>query len=166
MVKSYLSSAMKSLLTAITLTLVLPLAAIASPANVTDKSNKSEIESTTIPSFLEQFYSYQSQKYSLSLGEDRSACSYRIDPTDVYAQENTRFVTAVVSRGDQGTGCRGYFAFQILQADCESNILYAIERETEGDLHSRGWNRFERTLYSMAQPPAEVICNLPLSEAR
>ena len=99
-----------------------------------------------------------------------------IDPTDVYGQDRTRFVTAVVSRGSLGTACSGYFAFQILQADYESNILYSVERETEGDRRDLSWKRVERSLSisdgspdietpldSVTQAPAEVICSLPLS---
>lgn len=154
---------MKSLLTAIVLTLALPLSAIANPDNIVTEGSKSEPKVTTIPAFLEQFYDYQAQKYTLLLGEDRSACAYFIDPTDVYEQENSRFVTAIVSRGSQGTACSGYFAFQILQADCESNILYSIELEMENNPHSREWERFERSLYSVTQPAAEAVCSLPLS---
>ncbi len=137
--------------------------AIAAPSNIVTVGSKSEPKVTTIPAFLEQFYDYQTQKYTLLLGEDRGACAYRIDPADVYEQENTRFVTAVVSRGSQGTACSGYFAFQILQADCESNVLYSIKRATEGDPRSRSWKRLEQSLYSVAQPPVEAICGLPLT---
>lgn len=154
---------MKLLSTAIALIFVLPLSAIADPDNIVTENSKSEVESTAIPVFLEQFYDYQSQKYTLLLGDDRGACSYRIDPTDVYEQKNTRFVTAVVSRGSRGTACSGYFAFQVLQADCESNVLYSVGRETNGDPRSRSWGRFEMSLFSLAEPPAEVICSLPLA---
>ena len=92
---------MKSLLTAITLTLVLPLSAIAAPSDILTEGGESEPEVTAMPAFLEQFYNYQAQKYTLLLGEDGGACSYRINPTDIYEQENTRFVPAVVSRGSQ-----------------------------------------------------------------
>lgn len=153
---------MKLLLNAIALTFILPLSAIASSGNIVTENSKSEVKATTIPVFLEQFYNYQSQKYTLLLGNDRGACSYRIDPADVYEQENTRFVTAVVSRGSQGTACSGYFAFQVLQADCESNVLYSIGRETKGDPRSSSWERFEMSLFSVAEPPAEAICSLPL----
>ena len=168
---------MKLLLTAITLTFALPLSAIAAPDNIVTEGSQSEPNVTTAPAFLEQFYDYQAQKYTLLLGDDRGGCAYRIDPTDIYEQENTRFVTAAVSPGSQGTACSGYFAFQILQADCEANVLYSIERETEGDLRSRSWERLERPLlisngnlnietplYSAAQTPAEAICSLPLSK--
>lgn len=154
---------MKLLLTAIVLTLALPLSAIANPDNIVTEGSESEPKVTTVPAFLEQFYDYRAQKYTLLLGEDRGACAYFIDPTDVYEQENSRFVTAIVSRGSQGTACSGYFAFQILQADCESNILYSIELEMENAPHSREWERFERPLYSVTQPAAEAVCGLPLS---
>lgn len=152
--------------------------AAAVPDNTVAKTEVSQsgTEMPAIPAFLDQFYSYQSQKYTLLLGEDRGACAYRIDPTDVYEQENTRFVTSAVSRGSLGTACRGYFALQILQADCESNVLYSIEREAEGDSRTRSWERFERPLSvsdespdietpldEVIQNPAEVICSLPLS---
>ncbi|MFK8185437.1 MAG: hypothetical protein AB8B99_18835 [Phormidesmis sp.] len=117
------------------------------------------------------------QKHTLFLGTDRGACGYHIDPTDVYAQGNTRYAIAVVTGSDWGNGCRGHLSFQIFQADCESNTLYAIERETEGDRRWRGWERFERTLSiddgspsletsldSIEQPPAEAICGLPLAD--
>lgn len=152
--------------------------ATAAPNDIVTKieNSQTEPEGTTVPAFLEQFHNYQMQKYTLLLGEDRGACAYRIDPTDVYEQENTRFVIAVVSRGSLGTACSGYFAFQVLQADCDSNVLYSIEQETEGDRRFRSWERFERPLSisdgslnietpldEVAQPPAEVICGLPLS---
>lgn len=133
-------------------------------------------EMPATPEFLTQFQTYIGQKYSLLLGADRSACAYRIDPTDVHEQGSTRFVTVAVSASDRGNACTGYLAFQVFQADCESNTLYQIERETRDDRRFRRWERYERTLTiddrrpdletsldGIEQPPAEAICSLALS---
>lgn len=134
-------------------------------------------EAPSLPEFEEQFYDYMfSQKYTQLLGVDRGACAYSIDPTDVHAQGTTRFVTAVVTGSDWGTGCRGYLAFQVFQADCEDKTLYTIEKR-EGDRRFSGWERlpmtlaiddrnpeFETSLDVIEQPPAEAICSLPVAE--
>jgi hypothetical protein len=105
------------------------------------------------PVYLQQFFNYlNTQKYTLSLGEDRGACDYSIDPTDVYEQNNNRFVTAKVSRGIGGTACRGVLAFNILHADCPAKKLYEFQRETEGDLRTRGWRHLELSLVKYSPP--------------
>lgn len=124
----------------------------------------------SFPAPMDQFYNYlNQQKYTLLLGESRGACAYHIDPTDLYQQGTSRFVTAKISRGDSGTACRGVLEFQILQADCQTNTLYEFVRESEGDPRLRGWKRFEISLsnptqsatQAVTQQPAMRICSLP-----
>jgi hypothetical protein len=105
------------------------------------------------PAYQEQFFRYlNNQKYTLSLGEDRGACDYSIDPTDVYEQSGNRFVTAKISRGMVGTGCRGVLAFQVLHADCQAQKFYEFRRATEGEPRSRGWQHLEMSLAKYTPP--------------
>ena len=134
-------------------------------------------EMPATPAFQSQFLDYVfSQTYTMLLGTDRTPCAYRIDPTDVYEQGTTRFVTAAVTASALGSGCNGYLAFQVFQADCESNALYAIERETGDNGRFIDWERREwnltidsprpgqgTSLDEIEQPPAEAICSLALS---
>lgn len=92
---------------------------IALPIHVTQAQTASE--------FPENFYSYLDEKYTLYLGDNRAACAYSIDPTEVYEQNNNRFVTARIRQGS-GNACRG-ITFEVLQADCQANKFYEIERE-------------------------------------
>jgi hypothetical protein len=120
---------------------------------------------------MDQFYNYlNDQKYTLLIGESRGACAYHVDPTDIYQQGTTRFLTAKITSGRSGTACRGYLELQILQVDCKTNILYQFQRETEGDLRFRGWQRRELSLYdptqdsfpNVEQQSAQQICSLPV----
>lgn len=130
--------------------------------------------------YLNQFFDYiYSQKHTLLLGEDRASCAYFVDPTDIHTQGNTRLTTAVVTRG-RGTACGGVLNFQVLQAECEGNVLYAFGRVPEGDIRFRGWNRFELPLYrqetaqstlglenqseTTQRSAAETLCALPSTE--
>lgn len=144
------------------------------PAVPTPSSEATEMVSE--PEFLMPFRNYVSQKYSLLLGTDRTACAYRIDPTDVHEEGTTRFVTAAISASDFGNGCNGYLAFHVFQADCESNTFYQIERETGDDGRFSSWERrewnltiddgrpgLETSLDGIEQLPAEAICSLALS---
>lgn len=122
------------------------------------------------PPDLDPFFSYlNDQKYTLWLGDDRGACGYYIDPTDVYEQGNSRFTTAKISRGMQGTACGGVLEFQVLHADCGATQLYQYVRETEGDPRFRGWQRLQMNLSDSTQPSFPTvteqsiakICTLP-----
>ncbi|MBD3885408.1 hypothetical protein IFO70_27160 [Phormidium tenue FACHB-886] len=133
-----------------------------------------QVTQQQMPPELEQFFSYlNDQKYTLWLGDDRGACGYYIDPSDLYEQGNSRFTTAKVSRGMQGTACAGIVEFQVLQADCQANKLYQFVRETEGDPRRRGWQRLQLRLSDSTQPsfPAATqqsvaeICALPAKPA-
>jgi hypothetical protein len=105
------------------------------------------------PAYQEQFFRYlNDQKYTLSLGEDRGACDYSIDPTDVYEQSGNRFVTAKVSRGMGGTACRGVLAFNILHADCQAQKLYEFQRDTDREGRLRGWQHLEKSLVKYMPP--------------
>jgi hypothetical protein len=94
--------------------------AIALPIHVAQAEMSSE--------FPGNFFSYLDKKYTLYLGDARSACAYRIDPTEVYEQGNNRFVMAKISQG-VGSGCRDVIDFVTLQADCQANKFYEIMRE-------------------------------------
>jgi hypothetical protein len=129
---------------------------------------------TTQP--LDPFYAYlNDQKYTLYLGDSRGACAYHIDPTDVYANGESRFVMAKVSSGTQGTACRGVLAFEVLQADCSAKILYGLTQLTTADSRSQGWRRFEFSLYASTrgaikpittQELARKVCALPTKTRR
>lgn len=142
--------------------------AIAPPAQAQQSSIASD--------FPENFYTYLDAKYSLYLGEARSACAYSIDPTDVYEQGSDRFVLARIRQGS-GTGCRGVIDFSVLQADCQTNKVYKIDREiipsdpnSDGPTQSR-WRQFEMNLSEVdpefgrqpvsSEESATKICNLP-----
>jgi hypothetical protein len=106
-----------------------------------------------LPAYQEQFYSYlNDQKYTLSLGDDRGACAYSIDPTDVYERDNNRFVTAKVSQGLVGTACRGILNFQVLHADCQGKKLYQFQREEGTDPRRQGWQHLEMSLVKYTPP--------------
>ena len=94
--------------------------AIALPLQIAQAQTPSE--------FPENFFSYLDEKYTLYLGDNRGACAYSIDPTEVYEQGNNRFVTARYRQG-AGTACRGVIAFSVLQADCQANKFYEIYPE-------------------------------------
>jgi hypothetical protein len=125
---------------------------------------------------LNPFYAYlNDQKYTLYLGDSRGACAYHIDPTDVYAQGESRFVTAKVSQGMQGTACRGVLQFEVLQADCQAKVLYGLAPLTAEDSRNRGWQRFELSLYKptpgtgkavTTQELATKVCALPTKPRR
>jgi hypothetical protein len=120
---------------------------------------------------LDPFYAYlNDQKYTLYLGDSRGACSYHIDPTDVYANGESRFVMAKVSSGMKGSGCRGVLAFEVLQADCSAEILYQLSRSAADDPRNAGWQHFEFSLYDGTQSSisrittqelAQKVCALP-----
>jgi hypothetical protein len=104
--------------------------------------------SNTPPSaVLGKFFKYLNSAYSLYLGDDRSACSYSVDPSGIRAEGSDRFFLAKLSRGKQGTACRGVVAFQIMQADCKDNKLYRFAREENADMRLAGWERYEAILY-------------------
>ena len=94
---------------------------------------------------LDKFYGYL-QQYNLWLGDDRGACSYEIDPTSVKKDGSDRFFLAKISRGREGTACRGVLAFQIMQIDCKTKTLYQFVREQKEDMRVAGWERYETTL--------------------
>jgi hypothetical protein len=133
--------------------------AIAVPVSQTPVNPDRQTTSAT-QAQLEPFFNYlHQQKYTLALGSDRGACEYAIDPTDVYAQGNNRFVTAKISRGSNvGTGCRGILEFTVLQANCPENKLYQFVRETAGDIRFSGWQRLELFIGTDA---ATQVCDLP-----
>lgn len=101
--------------------------------------------------FPRNFFSYLDDKYTLYLGDNRGACAYSIDPTEVYEQGNNRFVTARVRQG-AGTACRDAIDFSVLQADCQANKFYKIEREEVSQAPGSGgptryrWRQFEMSL--------------------
>ncbi len=131
------------------------------------KASPIQLAQAQVPkSELDKFFNYlNQQKYTFLLGDDRGACSYHIDPTDVYKQGTNRFVMTKLSRGVSGTACRGVLEFKILQLDCQTDTLYQFARETEGDPRFRGWRRFEISLYNSNQKStAEItqqICTFP-----
>jgi len=87
-----------------------------------------------LPNWQRQFISYINGKYTFYLGEDRSSCAYSIDPSDIYPEGDTRFVTARVGRGT-GTICKGVLEFAFFQADCQSMSFIGssvIQREKSG----------------------------------
>jgi hypothetical protein len=155
------------------LPVVLILAAGATPSFALPAQSKPTPRSTQP---LDPFYAYlNDQKYTLYLGDSRGACSYHIDPTDVYANGESRFVMAKVSSGMQGTACRGVLAFEVLQADCSAKILYGLAQLTTADSRSQGWKRFEFSLYDPTQSSikpittqalAKKVCALPTKPRR
>lgn len=94
--------------------------AIALPVPITQVETSSD--------FPRNLFSYLDKKYTFYLGDDRGACAYSIDPTEVYEQGNHRFVTAQVRQGS-GTACQGVIDFNVLQADCQARKFYKIYRE-------------------------------------
>jgi hypothetical protein len=122
-----------------------------------------QVQPSSTPEFQTQFFAFLNQKYTLTLGEDRAACAYQIDPTDVYQQGNSRFVTAKVSRGSSGTACRGVLAFEMFQADCQAKLLYKMEREMGSDGRIRGWSRSEISLSDPTQRPIQSITSSQLA---
>lgn len=113
--------------------------------------------------FPENFYSYLDKKYTLYLGENRGACAYSIDPTEVYEQSSNRFVTARIRQGWSGNACRGVITFQVLQADCQANKFYEIERKaipqepgSSGLIRGR-WQQFELSLAEYSSEGLGVI---------
>jgi hypothetical protein len=143
---------------------------IAVPGQVAQAQTSSE--------FPDTFYSYLDEKYTLYLGENRGACAYSVDPTEVYEQGNNRFVTARIRQGWSGNACRGVISFQVLQADCQASKFYEIEREMLSESDSSGsirgdWHQYamELTEYSSSgggvirrntsEDLASKVCNLP-----
>jgi hypothetical protein len=129
---------------------------------------------TQTPAFQEElapFYKYlHEQKYHKPLGSDRGACEYQIDPSDVYAQGDRRFVTAKVSRGgNAGTGCRGILEFEVFEINCKEKKIYSFDRETTGDPRTRGWLRSTTTFNDtransfsdVTTRSAEEVCAMP-----
>jgi hypothetical protein len=120
---------------------------------------------------LAPFYKYlHEQKYRKSLGSNRGACEYQIDPSDVYAQGDRRFVTAKVSRGgNAGTACRGVLSFRVFEIDCQQKKIYSLDRETTGDPRTRGWLRSPASFSDTSVSPisdvttrsAEEVCAMP-----
>jgi hypothetical protein len=120
---------------------------------------------------LAPFYKYlHEQKYRKSLGSDRGACEYAIDPSDVYAQGDRRFVTAKVSRGgNAGTGCRGVLEFRVFEINCQEKKIYRLIRDTTGDPRTRGWLRspasFSDTsansISNVTTRSVEEVCAMP-----
>ncbi len=96
---------------------------------------------------LNKFYGYL-QQYKLWLGDDRGACSYEVDPAGVKKDGSDRFFLAKVSRGREGTACRGVLAFEIMQVDCKTKTLYQFVREQKEDMRFAGWERYEMTLHN------------------
>ena len=94
---------------------------------------------------MNQFYNYL-QQYKLWLGDDRGACSYEVDPTGVKKDGADRFFLAKISRGREGTACRGVLSFQIMQVNCQTNTLYQFVREPKEDMRVADWERYEVTL--------------------
>lgn len=110
------------------------------------------------PAYEQQFFNYlHNQKFSLVLGESRGACAYSIDPSDVYAQGDQRFVLAKINQGNAGTACRGVLDFNVLHADCQAKKLYEFQRKTEGDIRTRGWDHFELSLSRSTRPGERAV---------
>ncbi|MBD1842636.1 hypothetical protein H6F89_04265 [Cyanobacteria bacterium FACHB-63] len=146
--------------------------AIAAPVQVA--------QTQTLTEFPEGFYSYLDKKYTIYLGENRGACAYSIDPTEGYEQGNNRFVTARIRQGWSGNACRGVIAFRVLQADCQANKFYEIDREegprepgASGPTQYR-WRQFEMSLTeyksegfgvirrNTSEDLASKVCSLPV----
>ncbi|WP_143162025.1 hypothetical protein [Phormidesmis priestleyi] len=114
----------------------------AAPTTATPAAKPSNVPPEAV---LNKFYGYL-QQYNLWLGDDRGACSYEIDPTGVKKDGTDRFFLAKISRGREGTACRGVLAFQIMQVDCKTKTLYRFVREQKDDMRVAGWERYETTL--------------------
>ena len=96
-----------------------------SSSNAQSNTSASVLVSPEIPG---TFSSYLDKKYSLYLGQGRSACAHRIDPTEVYQYGNNRFVASHLRQG-VGTGCRDVVNFGVFQADCQARKFYEIRTE-------------------------------------
>lgn len=117
----------------------------------------------------DRLFDYFNQKYRVSLGDSRGACSYRIDPTDVYRFRNLRFTSTLISRGASGTACAGVAEFRPLQIDCQTLTIYELRLEDDGaDPRSRTWKRNPLTLYGqvnndfrdVTRESAQKVCAL------
>ncbi len=136
-------------------TLALPTVALAKPLAKPILIKPIPVRPNQPPAaVMDQFCRYLNDNYSLYLGDDQGACSYSIDPAGIRADGSDRFFLAKLSRGKQGTACRGILAFEIMQADCKVNKLYVFRRESgDGknlnfqDRRNLGWERFEMSLY-------------------
>ena len=118
-------------------------------------------QTQALTEFPESFYSYLDEKYTTYLGDDRGACAYSIDPTDVYGQGNNRFMTARVRQG-AGNACRGVIDFRVFQADCQTNKFYEIDREEilrdPGTSTPRSrWRQFEVSLTEFKPGSSDII---------
>lgn len=110
---------------------------------------------------------YLQHKYRLYLGDDRGACGYLIDPTDVYGDTQDRWLTALRSRGETGSACAGVVEFQILRVNCPTQTLSKLVLEGE-TLRDRGWMSYPLNLYrfqagelqTVSRIAAEKICSL------
>ena len=113
-------------------------------------------------------FNYLNQKYSVELGDDRGACGYFIDPADVYQYGSDRLLTARITAGANGTACRGVMMLRLLQVDCQTNQIFALQLEGSG--RDAKWRTDELTLYPVqsdvkaegyTQKAAQTVCSLP-----